>query len=47
MLNARGLVGGCMCEWSMEVNAASTGDVYGKQASKTPHDAAFLKQCNW
>jgi hypothetical protein len=31
--------------WSMEVNAVSTGDVFGKQASKSPYDAGLDKQC--
>jgi hypothetical protein len=30
-----------VCEYSAEVNAASTGDVFGKRASKNAHDAGL------
>jgi hypothetical protein len=29
----------------IEVHTISTGDVYGKQASKNPYDAALIKHC--
>jgi hypothetical protein len=34
-----------VCELSIEVHAACTVDVFGKQASGSPHDAGLDKQC--
>jgi hypothetical protein len=34
---------GLVCEWSMEVHAACTCDIFRTQASKSPHDAGLDK----
>ena len=38
-------VGLRVCEWSTEVHAAGTVDVFGKQASKNAHDVGLDKHC--
>jgi hypothetical protein len=36
-----------VCIWDTEVHAACAGDVFGRQASKNPHDAWLEKSARY